>query len=250
MWQQEQRHMMSHQGLWTRVYSATRSMTFAGFIVGILTYGGGFLMMSNGQFSNNHWLGGIAWLGVMTTLMSWVILVLSRRWESRTEDSVVFRFVLMATGLALGAVSFQVSEFLMIPWDKISRTETTSIELFDEAINRSWTGFYNAQGVPVLAGHMAYFACLMGIIRWWRQSDILRKKRFSIWPIVWSVILAALVQLFFYFPEHWDVLLAGAVSFVVQMASPWQEPMTAAVQPVRPQETYPKNVTGVESRAS
>jgi hypothetical protein len=26
--------------------------------------------------------------------------------------------------------------------------------------------------------------------------------------------------------------------------------MTAAVQPVRPQETYPKNVTGVESRAS
>lgn len=250
MWQQEQRHMMSQQGLWTRVYAATRSMTFAGFIAGILTYGGGFLMMSNGQFSNNHWLGGIAWLGVMTTLMSWVILVLSRRWESRTEDSIVFRFVLMATGLALGAVSFQLSEFLMIPWDKISSTETTSIELFDEAINRSWTGFYNAQGVPVLAGHMAYFACLMGIIRWWRQSDILRKKRFSLWPILWSVILAALVQGIFYFPGYWDVLLAGAVSFVVQMASPWKEPMTVPVRPVHPQNIYPQNITGVESRAS
>ena len=244
VWQQEQRHAMSQQGFWTRVYAATRSMTFAGGITGILTYGGGFLMMSNGQFSNNHWLGGIAWLGAMTTLTSWVILLFSRRWESRTEDSIVFRFVLMATGLALGAVSFQLSEYLMIPWEKIS-TYTTSVELFDEPINRSWTGFYNAEGIPVLAGHMAYFACLMGIVRWWRQSDILRKRRFSIWPIIWSLFMAVLVQCVFHFPEHWDLLLAGAVSFVVQMASPWQEPMTSRVHPIHPQ-----NFTGREKRAS
>jgi hypothetical protein len=90
----------------------------------------------------------------------------------------------------------------------------------------------------------------MGIIRWWRQSDILRKKRFSLWPILWSVILAALVQGIFYFPGYWDVLLAGAVSFVVQMASPWKEPMTVPVRPVHPQNIYPQNITGVESRAS
>jgi len=249
MWQQDQRHLMSQQGWWTRVYAATRSMTFAGFIVGILTYGGGFLMMSNGQFSNTDWLGGIAWLGVMTTLTSWVILVLSRRWESRTEDSIVFRFVLMATGLALGTVSFYLSEYLMIPWANIS-TYSTSIEWFDKPLNRSWIGFYNTHGVPVLAGHMAYFACLMGIVRWWRLSDILRRKRFSIWPILWSVLMATLVQCIFHFPEHWDAVLAGAVAFVVQMASPWQEPMTASIHPSRSQEIHPKNLTGVESHAS
>jgi hypothetical protein len=160
----------------------------------------------------------------MTTLSSWVVLMFSRRWESRTEDSIVFRFILMAAGLLLGAASFQVSEYLMIPWSKIAGMGTVEIELFDGAINRSWKGFYDSNGVPVLAGHMAFFASLMWILRWWRQSDSLRKKRFSIWTIVWSMILAALVQGIFFFPGPWHALLAGATSFVVQLASPWKEP--------------------------
>jgi hypothetical protein len=224
LWQQQQRNELSQQGMWTRLYASTRAMTFAGFITAILTFGGGFLLMSNSQVTSNHWLGAIAWLGIMTTLSSWVVLMFSRRWESRTEDSIVFRFILMAAGLLLGAASFQVSEYLMIPWSKIAGMGTVEVELFDGAINRSWKGFYDADGIPVLAGHMAFFASLMWILRWWRQSDLLRKKRFSIWTIVWSMILAALVQGIFFFPGPWHALLAGATSFVVQLASPWKEP--------------------------
>jgi hypothetical protein len=226
LWQQQQRDAMGREGGWTRLYAATRAMTFAGFIAGILTFGGGFLTMSHGQIDSSHWLGGIAWLGLMTTLTSWVVIIFSRRWESRTEDSIVFRFALMTAGLFLGAASFQLSEYLMIPWEQLSSLEhaEAEIEVFDGAINRGWKGFYDADGVPVLAGHMAYFASLMWILRWWRQSDILRKKRFSIWTVLWSVTLAALVQGIFYFPGPWHVLLAAATSFVVQMASPWKEP--------------------------
>ncbi len=237
LWQREQRELMSQQGFWTRVYSATQSMTFAGFITGILTFGGGFLMMSSERISSNQWLGAIAWLGLMTTLTSWVVILFSRRWETRTEDSIVFRFVLMAAGLLLGAISFQTSSYLMIPWGEISGLETTDIEVFDGPINQSWKGFYDATGVPLLAGHMAFFASMMWIMRWWRQSDILRKKRFSVWPILWSVILVALVQGIFYFPGPWHVLLAGATSFVVQMASPWQEANTSRVHSSSPRNT-------------
>jgi eukaryotic-like serine/threonine-protein kinase len=235
IWQQQERDVLSQEGWWTRMYSATRAMTFAAFITGINVFGGGFLMMSHGEITNNQWLGAIAWLGVMTTLTSWVIIMFSRRWESRQEDSIVFRFVLMAAGLLLGAASFQLSEYLMIPWAQITDIERAEVEIevievFDGAINRGWKGFYDAEGMPVLAGHMAYFASLMWILRWWRQSDILRKKRFSIWPILFSVILAALVQGIFYFPGPWHVLLAAATSFVVQMASPWKEPATSRIQ--------------------
>ncbi|MFN6163290.1 MAG: serine/threonine-protein kinase [Planctomycetota bacterium] len=232
MWHQQERGVLGQEGRWTRIYSATRAMTFAAFIMGVNVVGGGFLMMSRGENTDNQWLGAIAWLGVMTTLTSWVIIMFSRRWESRQEDSIVFRFVLMAAGLLLGAASFQLSEYLMIPWAQITDIGKAEleIEVFDGEINRGWKGFYDEQGMPVLAGHMAYFASLMWILRWWRQSDILRKKRFSVWTMLCSVILAALVQGIFYFPGPWHVLLAAATSFVVQMASPWKEPTTSRIQ--------------------
>lgn len=227
LWQKHEREALSRQGFWTRAHAVTRSMTVAGFIATVLTVGGGFLAMANTQFNSKHWVGGIAWLGVMTVATSWVILAFSRRWESRSEDSIVFRFVLMAAGLLLGALSYQTSEYLMVPWGQLSSDSGVQFELFDGSLNRSWKGFYDANGVPMLAGHMAFFAGMMWILRWWRQSDILRRKRFSLWTIVWSVLLVALVQGIFYFPGPWHTLLALGTSLVVQLASPWTEPMTA-----------------------
>lgn len=75
--------------------------------------------------------------------------------------------------------------------------------------------------MPLLAGHIAYFGALMWVVRWWRQSDILRKNRFSVWAIAWSVVMAGLVQGLFFFPGPWCFLLAGVTSFTLQMASPW-----------------------------
>ena len=71
---------------------------------------------------------------------------------------------------------------------------------------------------------MAFFAGLMWIVRWWRQSDALRKKKFSMWAILWSMLMAGLVQAFFYFPSPWCLWMAGTTSLAVQIASPWIDP--------------------------
>ena len=95
------------------------------------------------------------------------------------------------------------------------------VSLDDKQLSQRWRGFYDEAGFPLLAGHMAYFATLFWAVRWWRQSDILRRKRFSILTILWSVLVAALIQGIFYFPTPWCFILAGTTSFVVQLASPW-----------------------------
>jgi hypothetical protein len=109
----------------------------------------------------------------------------------------------------------------MVPWESISSEQGISIMTDDQMWNRSWKGFYGENSVPLLAGHIAYFGALMWIVRWWRQSDILRKSRFSLWAIAWSVGMAGLVQGLFYFPTPWCFILAGVTSFTLQMASPW-----------------------------
>lgn len=228
-WQQTQRTQLQDRGTWTAFHAWTRSLTVSGFVVAIVTGAGGYLAMANERLSNADGLGGLVWLGIMAGLTSWAVLTFSRRWESRTEDSIAFRFTLMVAGLLLGAASYQLSEYLMVPWNDITRGEGVRIgvsfeDSLSKTLNRSWRGFYDANGVPMLAGHMAYFASLLWAVRWWRQSDVLRKKRFSLWPIVWSVMVAAVIQGIFYFPTPWCLLLAGLTSFSIQIASPWIEP--------------------------
>jgi hypothetical protein len=132
---------------------------------------------------------------------------------------------MMVAGLILGAISFQLSEFLLIPWTSILNPEADfNAKVFDGDFNRVLKGFYDQDQMPNLAGHMAYFAGLMWIVRWWRQSDSLRKKKFSLWAVVWSMLMAGLVQAFFFFPSPWCLWMAGITSLSVQIASPWIDP--------------------------
>jgi hypothetical protein len=118
----------------------------------------------------------------------------------------------------------------LVPWEAISNPNAAIyIKVLDKNViegtyNRTWKGFYDPQGIPTLAGHMAYFGSLFWLVRWWRQSDMLRKKKFSYWIICWSMIAAGLVQLLFYFPSPWTYWFAGITSLAVQVASPWIDP--------------------------
>jgi hypothetical protein len=160
----------------------------------------------------------------MSLAMTWTMLFLTRRWESKAEDSIVFRFVQLTAGVMLGVASYSLSEFLMVPWSEITTNQNFVVINDGKTLwNKSWQGFYDQNSMPLLAGHIAYFGALMWIVRWWRQSDILRKNRFSLWAIAWSVAMAALVQGLFYFPAPWCFILAGVTSFSLQMASPWMD---------------------------
>ena len=220
-WQDTQRANLRTRGFWTSLHATTRSITFSGFIASTLAIVAGVLAYSHPAFRENINVGAVAWLAIMTTASSWAILTLSRRWEMRDEDSIAFRFVLMVAGLILGTLSYQLSEYLLVPWADILSSSPIDVSLNDKQLSQRWRGFYDDAGFPLLTGHMAYFATLFWAVRWWRQSDILRRKRFSILTILWSVLVAALIQGIFYFPTPWCFILAGTTSFVVQLASPW-----------------------------
>ena len=231
IWKSQQRQLLAVRNSWISLHDWLQSMTFSGVIASVTAIAGGYFATSSGflKSASSIWspeaLGGVAWLGSMSILCSWAIITFSRRWESRPEDSIAFRFAMMVTGLILGAISYQVSEFLLVPWGSISNSSTRILVAgLEWKMNRTWEGFYDSNGLPTLAGHMAYFACLMWGVRWWRQSDSLRKKKFSLWSVVWSVLIAALVQFVFYFPPPWPMWLAAIISLTVQIASPWLDP--------------------------
>ena len=220
-WKSEQRNVLQQRGFWSRSHEYTRSWAFSGIVTSVIAVGAVMLTLARQEGNATPIVSGIAWTAVMSGLMTWTVLFLSRRWESKNEDSIVYRFVQLSAGVLLGVASFGVSEFLLVPWTEITFTKDIAIVSNGNAWSKSWQGFYGEGSVPLLAGHIAYFGSLMWIVRWWRQSDILRKKRFSVWSIAWSVAMAALVQGLFYFPGPWCFILAGVTSFTVQMASPW-----------------------------
>ena len=223
-WQSEKRTSLKQQGFWTRSHETTRSWAVSGIAMAVISVCGGMLTLARSEGNATPLVSGIAWAGIMTLAMTWTMLFLARRWESKAEDSVVFRFVQLSAGVLLGIGSYSLSEFLMVPWSDIASTQNfVVINDGNTMWNKSWKGFYDQDSMPLLAGHIAYFAGLMWIVRWWRQSDILRKNRFSVWAIAWSVAMAALVQGLFYFPAPWCFIVAGVTSFSLQMASPWMD---------------------------
>jgi serine/threonine protein kinase len=231
VWKAQQQEVLAHRDFWNAIHPWLQSMTFSGLMAAVASIAGGFIAVSNGYLSsssgawNSQALGAIAWLGSMSILCSWVVVTFARRWESRNEDSIAFRFAMMVAGLILGAISFQLSEFLLIPWTSILNPEADfNAKVFDGDFNRVLKGFYDQDQMPNLAGHMAYFAGLMWVVRWWRQSDSLRKKKFSLWAVVWSMLMAGLVQALFFFPSPWCLWMAGITSLSVQIASPWIDP--------------------------
>lgn len=236
-WRVGWRGELAKRSPWVAGHEWVRSLSFGGIIAAVISVVGGFLAINSGVIQTGGAesgatpaLSAMAWMGIMAVLSTWAIVTLSRRWETRTEDSIAFRFAMFVVGLILGAISFQLSEYLLVPWDVISNQESglrirvLDKELIAKEYSRSWKGFYDPDGFPTLAGHMAYFGALFWIVRWWRQSDTLRKKKFSLWTICWSLIAAGLVQLVFYFPTPWTYWFAGITSLAVQVASPWTDP--------------------------
>ncbi len=231
IWRAQQQQTLAQRGFWNSAHSWMQSLTFSGLIAAVTSIAGGFVAVSNGYLTsangiwNSQALGAIAWLSLMSILCSWTVVSFARRWESKQEHSIAFRFAMMVAGLILGAISFQLSEFLLIPWNSILNASSSfQTPWLGKEFNRSLKGFYDADRLPNLAGHMAFFAGLMWIVRWWRQSDALRKKKFSMWAILWSMLMAGLVQAFFYFPSPWCLWMAGTTSLAVQIASPWIDP--------------------------
>ena len=164
-------------------------------------------------------LVGMTWAALVGLLISWIAITLGKRWQVEEGDWAIRSFVQLTSGFAVGAFAYGLSEFLMVPWETITRES-----LGDMPVQR-WRGFFATDGTPLLPAYLAYFPLLMGLIHWWKQVDPLRRTRFSFASVIWSVIAAGLVHLLIPFPHPWGVLVAAGASIAVQLSTPWINPV-------------------------
>jgi len=158
-----------------------------------------------------------AWLGLVSVLGCWAVLVPSKFWEGTQGENVLRRFTMMVIGLGLGLTAAATASALMV--------RLPAGPGFPEAPHyRLPPSFYAPDGHPLPMAYMAVFGTLMLVLRWWRQADPLRSARLSLWSLLLTVIAAAIVAGLWHFPQPWLVMVAATMSVAVQLASPWQHP--------------------------
>jgi hypothetical protein len=86
-----------------------------------------------------------------------------------------------------------------------------------------------ADELPALRNHVAYFAFLFLVLRWWRSTDPLRWARLSLWNVFVTLVFAWLMCNFWDYPMPWGLIVAGTTSVAIQLASPWQHTRNRAV---------------------
>ena len=78
---------------------------------------------------------------------------------------------------------------------------------------------YDNLNNPLMWGYVAFFGCLMGAVRWWRQADPLRSTKLGLWRTAACVLGALVVQVFIPFPSGF--LIAVTMAVAIQIAAPF-----------------------------
>lgn len=156
------------------------------------------------------------WLFLVGTVGSWALLTMSKFWEGSEGDGLIRRFLLMIVGIGLGAWSWAIAQFL-----KVDLPFSTLHNVLDVGWNLPGE-FFDAPGNPSLLAHMTVFATLFFLIRWWRQTDPLRRARVKLSALMGSAIIAMGVSMLWQFPHRWLIMLAVVISASAQFAAPWQ----------------------------
>jgi serine/threonine protein kinase len=215
-WEQQGRAVLGMKTGGDRVGELTGSMLAAAAIAMVLTVvmtaiGGESLDNSPNSFA------GPAWLWLMTTVGSWLVLAAGKFCERTSGDMMRRRFGMLVLGLVFGAIAFASSEYLMVKFqDGIAMQSPLGNELARH--------MFTSSGAPKLASFLTYFGLIFLSIGWWKQTDPLRTSRLRIGPIL-VVIFAAWAWWFLLgFPQPWGFLLVAAIAITVQLSAPWLSP--------------------------
>ena len=125
---------------------------------------------------------------------------------------------MLLAGLAIGGSAFGVSEVLLV--GPLDQDQFTAHAFPESHVIQGW---YTEDG-PSWPAYLVYFGGLFAILRWWTQTDPLRKVRLSLCATAVCVLWAWIVHIFCPFPQPWGFMLAAAIAVAVQMSSPWVSP--------------------------
>lgn len=156
-----------------------------------------------------------AWLVLVGIAGTWAVLIVSKFWEGSRGDPVLRRFVMMCVGMGVGMLAFWAASLLKVDLPADPRLSADhSYEL----------PFYDASGRPLWMAYIACFGTVFLLVRWWRQSDPLRKTRLSLWSMILSMLAAWIAACLWQFPQPWSIMPMCILSVAVQLASPWISP--------------------------
>ncbi len=176
------------------------------------------LFQLGGGQASQPLLMGTVWAALVMLTIAWTAIGFGKRWQREEGDWAIRTFMQLTSGFVIGALAWGLANYLMIPWDSITRQQLGQIP------TQRWSGFFGPDGQPLLPAYLAYFPLLMGAVGWWKQVDPLRRTRLSFWAVIWSALAASAVHLLIPFPQPWGALVAAGASLAIQLSSPWINP--------------------------
>jgi serine/threonine protein kinase len=151
-----------------------------------------------------------AWMTLTSVAGTWGVLVSSKCWEGSAGEASLRRFTMLAIGLLVGGAAFLLSQLLAVE-------PTYFLDI--PTIHNYPTALFEPEGTPNALGYLGYFAGLFLVPRWWKQADLLRPARLSVWATLLCVLWAIVLFAFLPFPRGF--MVAATVSIAVQLSAPW-----------------------------
>jgi len=169
------------------------------------------------------------WLTIVVTIACWAIMIPAKLLEGRVEDQAPMRSIQFVSGAFVGVAAWALARWMMVPvfaWNKMGIPAKQSITGDVLGLNfgradGSLAASVTQMPVQVFA---AYFAFLFLLLAWWRQAEISRNTRVSIWSISWCFLVAYMLHFVWWFPQPLGMMVAALTAFSIQFASPWLSP--------------------------
>lgn len=155
-----------------------------------------------------------AWMTLTSVAATWAILICGKLWEQREGDAWLRRLTLGVVGLGTGFVAFLMAGTLNIDLNAMTADEFNPMRASQFVI----------PGIPILPAYLILFCSLFMILRWWRQTDPVRRTRLSLLAVGLCLVWAAVLSHTFDFAPLWNCIMAVVISISVQLASPWLHP--------------------------
>jgi eukaryotic-like serine/threonine-protein kinase len=215
-WQIQQRQRLAERAWSDRLHETLGSFLRAALIISLMAAAVGLVAMGKQLWQQPGFTAAFGWASFTSLIGSWCLIVLGRISDVRGEERGLSRLETFGVGAGLGLISWALGRYLMVPWGSLWQWED-----FARASIIDWSGFYSESRTPLWPAFALHFAIAWGLIRWWRQSEAVRRGRFQWWALVPVAAASIVANLVVDVPQPWGLVVLLATSISAQLAAPW-----------------------------
>jgi hypothetical protein len=206
-WQEMTRDRLRGKSSPERITELLGSWLAAAFICALI---GVVMLVVTDQFAPNLQSVSIyTWLTLSATLGSWCILAVGKFCEGSESDAVRRRLVMLTLGLLCGAAMFGCAELLLLDLHVGSD------------FNHTAQTMYTQEGAPKLPLFLSFYAVVLTLPRWWKQTDPLRRTRVNLLSVAICVFIGWLFHLVWPYPQPYGLMSLAMISLATQLSATW-----------------------------